>query len=119
VAALRSAQVMGAGAAWLLTGSQTIGRTLIRALTSEGEDERAIAGMFLVKGGERGRRLVSDALHRGVESEELITVLQSIGGPEAEAELAELAQHEDRPVSGSAKRALLELQEIRRRGQQA
>lgn len=106
---------MATGAAWLLTGADSLGRKLINDLTTGDEDSKTPAGMFLVKGGEKGRRLVVDALHNGAEAPELVTVLQSIGGPEAEAALADLAQHEERPIAEWARRALTELAEIRRR----
>jgi len=109
---------MATGSAWLLTGADSLGRKLIDELINGDEDTRTLAGMFLVKGGERGRRLVVDALQNGAEAPELVTVLQSIGGPEAEAALADLAQHEERPIAGWALRALTELAEIRRRRSQ-
>jgi hypothetical protein len=103
------------GTTWLLTGADSLGRKLIEALTSDDDDSKTLAGMYLVKGGERGRRLVVDALEKGAEAPELVTVLQSLGGPEAEAALADLAEHEERPLAGQARRALNELTEIRRR----
>jgi hypothetical protein len=106
---------MATGAAWLLTGADSLGRKLVDDLTTGVEDRKTLAGIYLVKGGERGRRLVVDALKKGAEAPELVTVLQSLGGPEAEAALADLAQHEERPLAGQARRALNELIEIRRR----
>jgi hypothetical protein len=106
---------MATGAAWLLTGTDSLGRKLIDDVATGDEDTKTLAGMYLVKGGQKGRRLVVDALQKGAEEPELVTVLQSIGGPEAEAALADIAQHEGRPIAGQARRALNELVEIRRR----
>lgn len=105
---------MATGSAWLLTGADSLGRKLIDHLTTGNEDTKTLAGMYLVKGAEKGRRLVVDELQKGAEAPELVTVLQSIGGPEAEAALADVAQHEERPIAGQARRALNELVEIRR-----
>ena len=112
---LESLQVLTHGAAWRLTGSTTSGRRLIGAVVAGDEDARTLAGMLLVKSGDRGRRLVVETLEGGVESEELVTVLQSIGDPEAEAELRRLANQEDRRIADSARKALAELEQIRRR----
>lgn len=111
---------MATGAAWLLSGSKTLGNRLIQTLINGDEDAKTLAGMILVKGGDRGRRLTVEALDRGAEAPELVTVLQSIGGPEAEAALARLAHETTRPVAGWARQALNELGEMRRRrGQEA
>lgn len=106
---------MATGAVWLLTGADSLGRKLIDDLTSGDEDSKTLAGMYLVKGADKGRRQVVHALQNGAEAPELVTVLQSIGGPESETALADLAQHEERPLAGPARRALNELVEIRRR----
>ncbi len=113
--ALGSARVLAIGAAWQATKADTLGRALVHAVEDGGEDERTIAGMTLVRGGEHGRRLAGDALEAGSESEELVTVLQSIASPQAEAQLRALAM-QDRPVAAAAERAVSELEELRRRG---
>jgi hypothetical protein len=114
VGILDSAGVLSAGAAWRITHAPRLGRALVKAVEQGDEDTRTIAGMLLVRGGEHGRRLVAEALQRGSESEELVTVLQSIGDVAAEEDLRRLAS-QDRPIAGAARRALAELQEIRRR----
>lgn len=111
---------MATGAGWLVTGSRSLGLRLIEALVNGDEDSKTLAGTFLVRGGERGRQLAVAALKRGVEAPELVTVLQSIGGPLVEADLAELARAETGPMGGWARQALSELGEMRRRrGQEA
>jgi hypothetical protein len=106
---------MAAGAVWLLTGADSLGQKLIDDLTTGDDDSKTLAGMYLVKGGDKGRRQVVRALADGAEAPELVTVLQSIGGPESESALADLAQHEQRPLASQARQALNELVEIRRR----
>jgi hypothetical protein len=114
VGILDTAGVLSAGAAWRVTHAPRLGRALVKAVEHGDEDTRTIAGMLLVRGGEHGRRLVAEALRRGSESEELVTVLQSIGDVQAEEDLRTLAA-QDRPVADAARRALAELQEMRRR----
>ncbi|HUG84552.1 MAG TPA: hypothetical protein VMM13_08295 [Euzebya sp.] len=111
---LDSAGVLTAGAAWRLTRSPALGRVLVEAVEHGDEDTRTIAGMALTRGGAHGRRLVVDALEEGSESEELVTVLQSIGDAPAERELRRLAA-QDRPVAPAARRAVTELEQMRRR----
>jgi hypothetical protein len=111
---LDSAGVLSAGTAWRVTHAPGLGRILVKAVEHGDEDTRTIAGMLLVRGGEHGRRLAAEALREGSESEELVTVLASIGDAQSMAELEKLAG-EDRPVAAAARHALAELQQIRRR----
>jgi hypothetical protein len=92
MAAAASASLLVAGTAWQVTGFGPAGRRLVAAADHGAEDEQAVAGMLLVRAGDRSVRLVADALARGATSPVLVDVLASIGTPAARAALARAAQ---------------------------
>jgi hypothetical protein len=92
VAATASAWLLAVGAIWLLTGATAAGRALTRAVTDGGEDERTLAGMLLVRAGDRSVPVVTEAILSGRGSTALIDVLASIGSHAARDALVRVSR---------------------------
>jgi len=91
VAAIASAWLLAVGAVWLLTGAAAAGRALTRAI-ADGEDERTLAGMLLVRAGDRSVPVVTEAILSGRGSTALIDVLASIGSQAARDALVRVSR---------------------------
>ncbi len=99
-------RIFACAAAWRATGLRSPGRALVRALASEDENVRTIAGMFLVRGGRRSEPLLQEALEKRESLPTVLTILADIGDRKFEQELEELCQDEDPQVARAAKEAL-------------
>jgi len=98
--------VLVASAIWRVTGIRPAGRALVRALGTNDEQVRAIAGMMLVKSGKKAKPLLQEALHRRENVSTVLTVLGSIGDPSMEQEIRRFADDQDPQVSKAARDAL-------------
>ena len=120
--AVTSARVLAAGATWRLTGLAAAGDALLTAAATGDETERTLAGMLLIKAGDRSVPLVSEAVVTGKGDAELIDVLASIDTSEARAALVRLAQAPPSAVAPRAQTAAAEalrtLDQIHRRDEQ-
>jgi hypothetical protein len=122
VTAAGAARLIGVGTVWRATGAATAGRRLVAAVARGDEDEQAVAGMLLVRAGDRAVPLVAEALaapatgtvHVEVHVEVLVDVLASIGSPPARAQLRRLAAAPSAQVADAARAALRALAEIDR-----
>ena len=88
------------------TGLRPAGRALVRALGSEHEDVRAVAGMSLVQSGERAEPLLEEAARRRENLPLVLTILGDIGDPKSEPLLERYTDDEDPEVARSAREAL-------------
>ena len=93
-----SIKVLMAGASWRLFGSRRAGEILLQALASDDEQNRMLAGMSLVKAGERSLHLIEKKLNdvKGTDpfpqgSVPLIRLLPDIGGEDARDLLEKIA----------------------------
>jgi acetylglutamate kinase len=112
VGAAGSARLLALGAAWQLVGVPAAGRALVRAAAADREDERTLAGVLLVKGGDRSVPMLAAALRAGSASVGLIEVLASIGSNRARAALAVAAETAAPAVAAAAADALRTLNDI-------
>ena len=103
-----------AGGLWRL-GFPPAGRWLVQALVHGSEQTSTLAGMLLVKAGERSVHLVDRQLRSGVNHPKLVSVLSSLASPGAESVLSRLATAEG-PLSAAAHRSLDDLRKIRAAG---
>lgn len=110
--AASSAKALATGWAWRLTGRAATGRWLLGAVNHGGEDEQAIAAMFLVQAGERSVPLIREGLAADAPSPTLVDILGSIGTDTARAELHRVASGGERELAEAARQALLTLDEI-------
>jgi len=119
VAAVASAWLLAVGAVWLLTGATAAGRALTRAITDGGEDERTLAGMLLVRAGDRSVPVVTEAILSGRGSTALIDVLASIGSEAARDALVRVSRAAapavDPAVAAAAAEALRTLDQVQGR----
>jgi hypothetical protein len=119
VAATASAWILAVGAIWLLTGAAAAGRALTRAVTDGGEDERTLAGMLLVRAGDRSVPVVTEAILSGRGSTALIDVLASIGSQAARDALVRVSRAAapavDPVVAAAAAEALRTLYQVQGR----
>jgi hypothetical protein len=119
VGAAASAKLLAIGAAWRLTGASAAGNALVTAVATGGETERTLAGMMLVKAGDRSVPVVTDAILTGPAPADLVDVLVSIGTDDARAALLRVSQTPPpavpAPTRDAAAEALRTLDEIRHR----
>jgi len=80
-----------AGASWRLFGSRRAGETLLEALSGDDEQNRMLAGMSLVKAGQRSLRLIENKLNDEKGSVPLIRLLPDVGGEDARDLLEKIA----------------------------
>ena len=92
--------------AWRITGLRSAGWRLVRALRSRDETVRTVAGIFLVREGDRAVPLLHEALHRRESTEMTLRILGDIGDPNSEPELARFADDADEDVAQAARDAL-------------
>lgn len=118
MSAAASARVLAIGTTWRLTGLPAAGRALVTAAAAAPTTEQALAGMLLVRAGDRSVPLVSEAIRTGRAPAGLVDVLASIDSDDARAALRRLSQapppHVPREASDAAATALRTLDEIRR-----
>jgi hypothetical protein len=86
-----SLKVIGAGVAWRTVGSETAGRTLLEAVSGDDEQERTLAGMSIVKAGDRSIGLIENARVSGTLTPPVVRLLADIGGSRSRALLTEIA----------------------------
>jgi hypothetical protein len=115
--AASAARLLAAGYAWRLTGLETAGRGLVATAASGRETEQELAGMLLVRAGDRSVPLVTDAIFAGAGSPTLVDVLASIGTDTARAALELVSRARPTEIAAAAEDALRTLDEIRRHGE--
>ncbi len=93
-------------AAWRAAGLRSAGRALVRALGSEDDNVRTIAGVFLVRAGKKSEPLLEEALEKRESLPTVLTILADIGDRKFEQELQRFCQDEDPHVARAAKEAL-------------
>lgn len=101
-----SARVFAAYGAWRLTGSPRASRALVNALASSDETNRTVAGVLLVRAGERSVPPLREALARGQAVPLALRLLGDIGACELTDEIGEYAKSEDPAIARAARDAL-------------
>lgn len=103
---LEVTRVVASQAAWRITGLDVLGRSLVRALDSEDETCRTIAGMCLTRAGERAEHLLLEALPQCNDVALVISVLGGIGDPKLVSYLQPFRKSSDQAVSEAAAEAI-------------
>lgn len=93
-------------AVWRVFDLRAAGRVLVRALGSEDENSRNIAGMLLVRAGKKSEPLLQEALDKRENLPVVLTVIGSLGDRKFEAELRRFSHDADPDVAKAAKDAL-------------
>ena len=73
--------VLAAGIAWRAFGTRGAGEKLTAAMAADDEQNRMLAGMSLVKAGQRSFDFIERKIEAGEASSPLIRLLPDIGGP--------------------------------------
>lgn len=102
---LALAKAAASATTWRFTGLNVAGRALIHALASNDENVRVIAGMALVKGGNRALPLLRDALDSQSVLAMVITIIGDIGDPSALKDLEPYLNDGDLQVQKAARTA--------------
>ncbi|MGH8941191.1 MAG: hypothetical protein ACRDWF_00080 [Acidimicrobiia bacterium] len=106
-----SLKVIGAGLAFRSAGTDGSGYKLLDAFSGDDEQEKMLAGISLVKAGERSVDLIEKAGKTGRLTPEVVRLLADIGGPRSRALLTELSG-ETGPVAIAATESLQVLDQI-------
>ena len=80
-----------AGASWRLLGSRGAADMLLEAVSGDDEQNRMLAGMSLVKAGQRSFRLIVDKIDAGEATPAIVRLLPDIAGEKARPILDDLA----------------------------
>jgi HEAT repeat protein len=103
-------------AALRTAGARASGFALVRALGSADETLRTLAGVLLVKAGNRAVPVLRETIARREHLLRALAILGDIATPEAERELAPFAADADPGVAATARDALDTLQRNRALG---
>ena len=87
----RSANLIRAGFTWRAFGSSGAGATLLEAMAGNDEQGRMLAGMSLVKAGERSLDLIREAYATGNATPQMVRLVADIGGSRSRPMLTEMA----------------------------
>ncbi|HWL48756.1 MAG TPA: hypothetical protein VNT92_02685 [Acidimicrobiia bacterium] len=86
-----SLKVIGAGLVFRSAGAEGAGYTLLDAFSGDDEQEKMLAGISLVKAGERSINLIENAGKTGRLTPDVVRLLADIGGSRSRALLGELS----------------------------
>jgi HEAT repeat protein len=103
---MNTAYVFACQAVWRLTGLRSAGRALVGALGSADDGVRVIAGMFLVRAGQRAEPLLKEAMHNRQALPMVLSILADIGDQGFEPELRQFTRDGDPEVAQAAQEAL-------------
>lgn len=98
--------LLARSAAWRLTGSETAGRAVVRALASADPTTRTMAGMLLARAGRRAGPLLREALAARHALPMVLPILADIGDQESRPALSALTRDPDAAVATAAREGL-------------
>lgn len=91
---------------WTVTRLPVFGRPLVRALGSTDPNIRNIAGILIVRAGQRSVPLLTQALASGENPEMVLRVLGDVAGPELKSSILKFIQDPDVHVADAARDAI-------------
>lgn len=109
-----SFKVLMAGASWRLFGSERAAETLLDAVSGDNEQNRMLAGISLVKAGQRSFDLIEKKVEAGEASPPVISLLPDIGGEKARNLLEKVADGESSEKASAANECLQLLDRIKK-----
>ena len=104
-------RVIAAGLMWRLFGTRWSGETLLDAMSGENEQNRMLAGISLVRAGNRSFDLVEEKIARGEVTESALRLLPDIDEGRAKKLLDSVVASEGE-LSGTARECLDTLDRI-------
>jgi len=99
-------KVLLAGVAWRMFGADDAAKTLLEAMDGDDEQARMLAGMSLVKAGDRSIDLIQKRVASGRATPPVIRLLADLGGPKARSMLNEIASGEPGELTEVAEQCL-------------
>lgn len=109
-----SIRLIAAGATWRLFGFARAGEALLNAMSGEDEQERMLAGISLVKAGQRSFDLIEEKIDAGEATVPLIRLLPDIAGEQARELLQRIAASESRGEAEAAAESIELLDRIKK-----
>lgn len=103
--------MIGAGLAWRTVGSESAGYALLEAFSSDDEQVKMLAGISIVKAGDRSVDLIEKARKSGRLTPQVVRLLTDIGGPRSRGLLTQIANDQG-PVATAAAESLQVLDQI-------
>jgi len=103
---MRQVQLFLLNAIWRVSGLRGAGGALVRALASDDEETRMLAGMFLVQAGKQAEPLLREALEQRRNLPTVLTILGDINARHLEGEIRRLSEDRDPKVAQAAVDAL-------------
>jgi len=97
---------MVAGAAWRMFGTRNSAETLLDVMSGDNEQHRMLAGMSLVKAGQRSFDLIEGKIAAGEAAPPVVRLLPDIDGPKSRAVLDRLACGEPGKLQDTAKQCI-------------
>lgn len=108
-----SIKILMAGTSWRLFGSTRAAETLLDAVSGDNEQNRMLAGISLVKAGQRSFDLIERQIEAGKASAPVIRLLPDIGGEQARDVLEKVAGGEPGEKADAAAECIELLDRIR------
>ena len=109
---LSAFRVIAAGMAWRLFGARGSAATLLNAVSGDNEQNRMLAGISLVKGGQRSFDLITRKIDAGEASAPVIRLLPDIDEKESRVVLQQLAAGEDAELADAANQCIAMLDRL-------
>lgn len=106
-----SLNVMRAGAIWRTVGSRSAGQTLLHSVSGDDEQERMLAGMSLIKAGDRSLDLIHEAYRAGDATPTMIQLLPDLDSPHCRDLLTEISVDQG-PLGETARDGLRRLDRL-------
>src|SRR5260370_37243378 len=103
---LRAAGLFAANSIWRVTGSQTAGRTLVNALAASDSNLRTIAGMLIVRGGQKAVPLIEEAIHRQLNLPQVLVMEGDVGAKQLQPQLQNVTGHPTPQISRATRDGL-------------
>ncbi len=108
-----SLRVLLAGTSWRLFGSQRAGEALLDAFAADDEQNRMLAGISLVKAGQRSFELIEKRIEAGTATPDIVRLLPDVGGEKARSVLERVARESGGEVALAATESIDLLDRIR------
>jgi len=110
---------MAAGTSWRLFGSRRAAETLLDAMSTDDEQNQMLAGMSLVKAGQRSFDLIQNKIEAGRASAHIIRLLPDIDMERARPVLERIVRGEPGELTDTASECIELLDRIDRMEREA
>lgn len=99
-------RVMAAGTSWRLFGSARAAETLLTAISSGNEQNQMLAGMSLIKAGQRSFDLIQDKIEAGEANTRVVRLLPDIDAKRARPLLEKIARGKPGELTDTARQCI-------------